>query len=774
MKAVKWSILSVCVVLFLLILTIFIILKASLPDLDGKFDAPNISAPTSLARDKIGTAIIKAETEYDAAYALGYAHAQDRLFQMDLLRRQSAGELSEIVGARALGLDKKHRTHQFRKRAQSAFETLSTHEKTVLKQYSEGVNAAADAMLVKPYEYILAGGEFSAWTPVDSLLASYSMYIDLQLAQTETDYRLTVIDKLFGESMYEFFTSPSNFQSAIDGSVLETPTIKVPEAPQPSEPDDSPQNVAATPYHYDSLIEQPDYGSNNWGVSGLLTHSTSAMLSNDMHLALRVPAIWYRAQLNYKTKGKAVSVTGVSLPGTPAIIVGSNGHVAWGFTNANVDNVDWIALDNDTITEEVSEIILSPEGSETFSFEMSKYGPVREFDGQRYALKWVAHQAYAVNIRVADMAKMTNLEDALALAKTIRIPVQNMVLADSAGKIAWQLTGAMSIRKPLSRKAITEAQYDESWQQVQFSPANAINPPSERVWSANARVVSTQNLEQYGNGGYALGARQQQIASLLFEKDKFSEQDFYNIQLNNDALFLKPWHKLLNNTLSNKPQKYNEDITILNNWGSCACPDSVGYTLVRRFRSAVISQLLAPVNEQLKEYKLSTSYILREIEPAIWALLEQEPLDWLPRGTSDYSSLLLSAYDDTKKRLKERYNVTGDNLDALAWGKVNALNIKHPFSSTLGPFGKLLDMPKVAGFGDSYLPAVQATAFGASQRLIVRPGNEDKAILTIPGGQSGHFMSGYYKTGFDDYAKQANTPLLPQEIEHKIIFSPVE
>lgn len=771
MKAIKWALIGFVVSVVMLLLIIYMGLRASLPALDAQLSSNDIKATASLSRDSLGTAIINAESELDAAYLLGYAHAQDRLFQIDLLRRQSAGELSEIVGERALSVDKKHRFHQFRQRAQDAFEKLTDNEKQVLVHYTKGVNAGAESLSLKPFEYILTGSEFAPWQPADSLLASYSMYIDLQLAQTEIDFGLTAIKQLFGSTMHQFFTLPSSYQSAIDGSVIPLAPVIIPSLLPAIIQTNLPLEAMVS---FDSVLEQPDYGSNNWAVSGNLTNSTSAMLSNDMHLGLRVPAIWYRAQINYFRNQQKVKVTGVSLPGTPAVVVGSNGYIAWGFTNSNVDNVDWIKLDDNTSTSTITEQIKTPTGIETYQFEISEYGPVREFNGQRYALKWVAHQDYAVNLLIADMAKMTSIEEALELSKAIRMPVQNMVVADSAGKVAYQLTGAMSKRVPLARHAITEQQYSKEWENPQFSPANQINPANGRVWTANARVIGTNDLKQFGDGGYALGARQQQIANLLMQQDSFDEADFYTIQLDNQALFLMPWHKLLWETLRSDKDKYAKDIEILNNWQACACADSVGYTLVRRFRSMVINQLLLPIDQQLQAYDLSTTYILRSVEPAVWALLQQQPQQWLPKESNDYGAFLLSAYDNTKEQLIERYNVNSEDLYELRWGNVNKLVVKHPFSATLGPLSDLIDMPKVEGFGDSYMPAVQANSFGASERFIARPGDEDKAILTIPGGQSGHFLSPFYRTGFDDYAAGANTPLLPLETIHTIEFSPLE
>jgi len=347
-----------------------------------------------------------------------------------------------------------------------------------------------------------------------------------------------------------------------------------------------------------------------------------------------------------------------------------------------------------------------------------------------------------------------------------------MAIVDAEGQIAWQLTGAITGRSPLARHAIRPEQFSDLWEQAEGQPANVISPENGRVWTANARVISTDDLMRYGDGGYSLGARQQQIMMALMRQDSFTELDFYKLQLDNTAIFLAPWHNLLLSTLNNSPQKYAKDIEILTNWQACACADSIAYTLVRRFRSGVINTLLAPINEELRHYELSTSYLLRGIEPAVWRLLQEQAETWLADDYSDYTEMLLASYDSTKKRLMQQHKATDSDYSSLAWGRVNAMRVKHPFSDQLSFMSEWLDMPSAKGFGDSYMPAVQSGSFGASQRLIVRPGNEDQAILTIPGGQSGHFLSDFYRSGFDDYVKHANTPLLPGNEQHRLNFSP--
>jgi penicillin amidase len=164
---------------------------------------------------------------------------------------------------------------------------------------------------------------------------------------------------------------------------------------------------------------------------------------------------------------------------------------------------------------------------------------------------------------------------------------------------------------------------------------------------------------------------------------------------------------------------------------------------------------------------------LRSIEPAIWQLLDKEAQGWLPSKFTSYDEFLIASYESTKADLIKQHNADAETLAGLEWGNVNKLKVQHPFAGQLGPLAGLLNMPEVDGFGDSYMPAVQLPKFGVSQRLIVRPGNEDKAILTIPGGQSGHPLSEFFSTGFSDYAEGENTPLLPRAAIHTINILPI-
>ncbi|WP_394147520.1 penicillin acylase family protein [Shewanella atlantica] len=745
----------------------YLVLHLSLPKLSGQWESGGIASDVQIERDRLGTAIVTGDNRRDVAFALGYAHGQDRFFQMDLLRRNAAGELSQIFGEKALELDQSRRFHQFRKHAEEIVAKMPVTEKLLLQSYANGVNEAVKAIPVNSFEYLLTGATPSPWVPADSLLVIFSMYLDLQSNTIKRDLVLEQITRFYGEEMLAFITQPSIFQAALDDSLLPTQEVAIPNV--------APELMASAVIR---PIEEPlDIGSNNWAVTGALTESGRAMLSDDMHLSFAVPIIWYRAQLNYPdpiTKEK-VQVTGVSLPGAPVIVVGSNNKLAWGFTNAYIDTADWVKLAADEITSFEREQIPLPDGkSHEYIIELSQYGPVRTLGGQRYALSWVAHKDYAVDMELMGLERARDVSDALELATSVGIPVQNMMVVDSKGSAAWKPTGAVPARTNPSDVAQDSSRFQHrEWNLDETTLPSISNPDHGRLWSANARVMSSSEHVRFGDGGYALGARSMQIRDKLQADQQFDEEAFYRLQLDNRAEFLKPWHAYLIELLSTQPERFAEDIGYLRDWQACACKGSVGYTLVRQFRAGLIDASFAPIETGLSKHNLSLSVVKRYLEPAMWQLLKEQPQSWLADGYESWDEFTIDSYQHSRAELLAAFS-DDEDLAELAWGRVNALKIQHPFSKQLPILSSWLDMPEVEAFGDTFMPAVQRSNFGASQRFIVQPGAEEDAIMTIPGGQSGHPLSDYYRAGFDEYAQQQSTPLLPGEVLHSIVIKPVQ
>lgn len=735
------------------------VLTLSLPTLDGKGRSDAVTQPVKVARDTLGQAVITAATRHDAAYGLGYAHGQDRFFQMDLLRRNAAGELSELFGKAALALDKKMRFHQLRKRSQAILKTLPEADKQLLKSYAQGVNEGLAQVGYPSFEYLLTGAEQQPWQSEDSLLVIFSMYLDLQTATFERDQALIQIQQQYGAKMVEFLTQPSQYQAALDGSVLAPYTQTIPQLPT--------QPLAAIK----SITANLEVGSNNWAVTADLTNTQAAMLSDDMHLSMAVPVIWYRAQLNYTHNNQAYQVTGVSLPGAPAIVVGSNNKIAWGFTNGYIDTADWIALTDSSKTWQVNEVITLDNGyDEIYPLTLSEYGPVKYINNQPYALSWAAHQPYAVDMQLLQLEQAETVDDALNIASNVGIPVQNLMVVDSQGSAAWKHMGGIPARTAPSEFAINENEYSATWQQNEVIRPFVKNPESGRLWTGNSRVVSAEDNARFGNGGYALGARAMQIRDRLFEKQQFNEGDFYQLQLDNQARFLTPWHGLLLEQLKQQPEHNVDYINALDNWQQCACSTSVGYTLVKTYRDELINILFSSIEASLNQQDGTLSYVKRDLEPAVWQLITAQPASWVNPQFTNWEQQLQAAFEQTLAQLTAKF---GNNIQNWQWGKVNELAIEHPFAKQIPLLSKLLNMPTAPGFGDSYMPAVQKTSFGASQRFIAQPGHLESAILTVPGGQSGHPLSEFYRAGFDEYVEGKHTPLLPQAFMHQIEIVPM-
>ncbi|NNG42656.1 penicillin acylase family protein [Pseudoalteromonas sp. NEC-BIFX-2020_002] len=764
LKIIKWLGLTVLILGLAATGIIYGALSLSLPTLDGNGHSHEVGNKVTISRDELGQAVINANSRNDAAYGLGFAHGQDRFFQMDLLRRNAAGELSELFGEAALELDKKMRFHQLRKRSVTIVKQLPAADQLLLKSYAAGVNEGLAQIGFASFEYILTGAAQKPWRSEDSLLVIFSMYLDLQTATFERDKALIQIEQLYGAEMVAFLTQPSKFQAALDGSLLSQYIDDIPQLRKqdPAIPD---------AYAWQSIAVNQERGSNNWAVTGQLTQTGAGMLSDDMHLSMAVPVIWYRAQLNYVVSGQATQVTGVSLPGAPAIVVGTNNKIAWGFTNGYLDTADWVALDAESKTWQVTEQIRLPDGTtQPYELTLSNYGPVREISGKRYALSWVAHQSYAVDMDLLKLEQAVTVDDALTIASDVGIPVQNLMVVDSQGNAAWKNMGAIPGRIQPSELAVQESDYSAQWQDNELIRPDVKNPENGRLWTGNSRVVSAQDNKRFGNGGYALGARSSQIRDRLNEKQQFTEADFNQLQHDNEARFLKPWHTLLLRQLNQNSLENKRYISAVENWQACACAESIGYTLVRRYRDEVINIAFSAMQAKLKTEGGSLRYIKRDLEPAIWQLIEQQPSSWLNPQFKSWDAQLVGAFIKTIENLTLEF---GSDIQNWQWGKVNELVIEHPFSKQIPQLSNLLNMPKAAGFGDSFMPAVQGPNFGASQRFIAQPGHLDKAVMAIPGGQSGHPLSPFYRAGFMGYIAAELTPLLPQKLNHQIVITPV-
>ena len=750
-------------------------LRRSLPQLDGEAAVAGFGAAATVERDALGMATVTAASRADAYRALGYVHAQERYFAMDLMRRVAAGELSALFGAAALDADRRVRMHRFRHRSAAVLAGLDATQRALLDGYVAGVNAGLAALDARPFEYYVLRQAPVPWTAEDSVLVVYAMFLDLNGGGNNArELALGRMHDALPPSVYAFLTpAGSSWDAPLQGDAFEPPPI-------PPATDIDLRSLPAVRFGK-AVAHGGDLGigSNNFAVAGALTGNGAALVANDMHLSLRVPNIWFRARLRFPLDDGPIDIAGVSLPGVPGIVAGSNGHVAWAFTNSYGDWLDWVEvrwLDADhtryrtadgearaTLTRETIEV--AGAAAQTLEVAETIWGPViaSAGDGSGLALAWTAHRDGAVDLDLGRLETARTVDEVLAIAADAGVPPQNLLVGDRSGRIAWTVIGAMPRRGNHDPQRPADWTLPGSgwsgWLAPQERP-RVVDPADARLWSANARVASGADLALIGNGGYALGARAQQIRDGLRARDRFAPADLLAVQLDDRSLFLERWWRLLRDTVGDDPPPALRELaTLTRDWDASASVDARAYRLVRAFRlyvhERVLDGLAAPMRADDPEFRLPA---IEQGEGIVWSLLEQRPPHLLPPRYADWDALLR----DAATRVVEDLGRQSGGLDARTWGEKNTSAIRHPLSRALpSVFGALLDMPSNPLPGDSAMPRVQAPSFGASERFVVAPGHETEGIFHMPGGQSGHPLSPFYGAGHEDWEQGRATPFLP-------------
>ncbi len=549
-------------------------------------------------------------------------------------------------------------------------------------------------------------------------------------------------------------------------------------------PDADTYSIRGVPDDAPPANEQGRYplrGSNNWAVAGALTADGRAIVSNDMHLGLNTPNIYYQARL-VVDDGDGIDVAGVTLPGTPFVIAGSNTRVAWGFTNSYGDWSDAVVLKPGATPN----TYMTPEGDREFAVHRELievkdgdpvpyqvretiWGPVLddvEYPDGEVVVSWIAHRPEGVNLRLTDLEQAESVADAIGIANTLSMPPQNFVVGDAAGDIGWTIAG--KIPRKTDFDAMLPADWStghgwQGWLDASEYP-RIVNPASGRIWTANARVADAEALRLIGDGGYDLGARARQIRDGLLAADRFEPVDMLAIQYDDRALFLAPWRDLLLNVVDESVAGDDVELAeyrrLVSDWIPRAAPESVGYRLVRAFRleveRRVFHALMAPAREAYgQDVRLRQS---NQFEGPLWSLVTAQPLHLLPEDYGSWNDFMLAAVRQNIDYFETNFE---GPLSHRSWGEKNTAAIRHPLSRSLPLIGDFLDMPADALNGDLDMPKAQGPTFGASERFSVSPGAESNSILHMPTGQSGHPLSEYYSRGHEDWLKGRPSPFRP-------------
>ena len=796
--------------------------RGSLAIIDGARQVKGLGAPVTIERDSLGIPSIHGATRADVARALGFVHAQDRFFQMDLARRRAAGELAALVGPRALALDHEIRVHRFRAEARHAVELLTPDARRIATAYAEGVNSGLASLGAPPFEYLLLRQQPQPWRPEDSFLVVLSMFVTLQDTDGSYESTLETLHDLLPQPMFEFLAPKgTEWDAPVAGDSFSTPPIPGPDVynlrarrsgkttlPLPDRPPrvQLPTSNSQPAMAWDlglgtwdlGFARSEALGSNNWAVSGAHTADGNALLANDMHLFIRVPNTWYRASMAWPDAANASAphrLVGVTLPGVPALVTGSNTHVAWGFTNTYADWGDLIELDIDPSNpnryrtphgwrdfEQSDETIdVAGEAPQHEQVKWTIWGPVLgpDYRGHQRAYAWVAHSAERLATTVTPLESARSINEAFDEANGLGTPGQNLVVVDRDGHIGWTVYGAIPRRVGFD-PALPSSWADgtrgwQGWLDKSEYP-RIVDPPGGRIWTANARVVGGEMLARLGDGGYEMGARARQIRERLTARDHFTARDMLAIQMDASSEFLDRWRQLLLESLppaavDGHPDRAELRRIVESNWAGRALPDSAAYGFVHRFRDLLSERVIAFVLSECYEQDPTFDYSTeRRREGPIWKIVTEKPEHLLDPQYATWDQMILATIDTMIDEAKK------DRPGSLAdrqWSEYNVIAYRHPLSPALPAFmSRWLDMPRRPLAGDMYTIQVHSGSLGASVRMVVSPGHEAEGIMHMPTGQSGHPLSPFYANSHDAWVTGDPTPFLPGPTQHTLTLTP--
>jgi penicillin amidase len=753
----------------LLLAVLYFTLRASRPLLNGVRRVPGLGAEVLIRRDVAGVPAISGAQRADVALGLGLVHAQERFFQMDLCRRAAAGELAEILGPRFIGADRSARLHQFRRRAHTVMAGIDADERQILEAYCRGVNEGLRNLRGRPYEYWLTRSKPAAWQLEDTALIVFYMYGLLQDADGDRQFNQHLQYQAMPAIVADFLSPQGHCEW---------------EAPMSGEPEPDPPIPAA--HIFDLRREKPlrhlaaaplaagsRNGSNAWAIDRYASGTGRAIVANDMHLDFAFPAPFFRACMKVGDTRTGM-LCGMTLPGFPFLIAGSNGAVAWGLANGAAHCVDLVRLDQSGLSRNeyrtprgIKKLVTETElirvrgaAPSELQVHSTPWGPiVREArDGTRFCQLWVAHFPQAVNFSWTRLETAGSAAEALDAANGLGVPALGITVADKAGEVGWTLAGPLP-QRVAGRLPLVSSQIESGWEGwLKGSEYPRVSSPAiRRVWSANARPLAPPKLPAcLKDGSFVLGARAAQIRDRISATAVADEQAMLRIQLDDHAALLARWHTLLLEVLASSTDssgaRWQELGVLLAAWDGRASAESAAYSFIRRFRAATEQRVFEPFISIVarSQGRFNFDSTTEHAEGSLWRLVTERPLHLLAPWFGSWEQLLISAVEETM-------NVAS----AQTWGCENQLAMRHPLSADFRLVRMLIDARAAPLSGDLNVPLAQTAGHGPVFRLVVSPGHERDAILHMPGGQAAHPLAPYFFAGHDAWLRGRPTPLLP-------------
>ncbi len=778
------------------------IAHSALPQLDGAIVVPGLSAKVRAVRNEQGVPTIEAATLEDLFFAQGYLTAQDRLWQMDIMRRVAAGELSEIIGEDTLKIDREQRILGLRVTAEAAAKAISARDRAFFDAYTRGVNAFIESHRDRlPIEFRILKYQPRPWAVVDSVLIGARMVQDLNhYSYRRAQTREKVLAKLGPELTADLYVNsswhdhpPTDIRRGMDeepaagsGDDDDDDDEEVdPEGASKKLTSALPPPTALARAPFAAIDEQeadaPRAGSNNWVVSGQHTTTGKPLLSNDMHLNHQMPNLWYEAHL----KSGSLDVAGVTLPGVPFVIVGHNQHIGWGFTNVGPTVEDdfieefnaqgqyktpkgWVDPEH---RQEIIHVKGKPDV--TFDVETTRHGPIITDlipgETRKIALRWTLYDGLGLAFFDVDSAQ--NWEEFRKAFSTFGAPGQNVVYGDIDGHIGYQTTGRVPIRAAGDGSLPVSGSDDaHEWKgSIPFDEMPHIfDPPTGILATANGRIAPDGYKYSISTEWFAPW-RTDRIYRVLESGKKFSPTDMLALQMDVSSAFDHFCADKFVYALDHAPKittQAKQAADILRDWDGRMSADSAAPTIETKAREELMRLLLEPKlgpaehgmtgaskgNGSAKNGSAANALTAKDSGALSWKsyrwgmstvwlenVLNRQPPRWLPPGYSDYGAVLTAAVENTLKAP----GIPAD-LANWKWGKEYQVEIDHPILSRLPLIGGLTG-PSHLPLSGSHSTVKQVDRnFGPSERATWNFADFDSSTLNLVTGESGIFLSPHY------------------------------